>query len=54
MTAVNLQVAEKYVAAFGELAKTSNTLVVPGNMADMSTLITSAMKIVEGTKKPAP
>ena len=54
MTAVNLQVAEKYVAAFGELAKSSNTLVVPGNMADMSTLITSAMKIVEGTKKPAP
>ena len=50
LTAVNLQVAEKYVAAFSELAKTSNTLIVPGNMGDMSTMIASAMKIVDAQK----
>ena len=50
MTAVNLQVAEKYVAAFSELAKTSNTLVVPGNMGDLAGMIASAMKIIEGAK----
>lgn len=50
LTAVNLQVAEKYVAAFSELAKTSNTLIVPGNMGDMATMISSAMKIVNTTK----
>ena len=50
MTAVNLQVAEKYVDAFGKLAKENNTLIVPGNMGDMSGMIASAMKIVEGIR----
>lgn len=51
MTAVNLQVAEKYVDAFEKLAKENNTLIVPGNLGDMSGMIASAMKIVEGAKK---
>lgn len=51
MTAVNLQVAEKYVDAFGKLAKENNTLIVPGNLGDMSGMIASAMRIVEGAKK---
>lgn len=51
MTAVNLKVAEQYVEAFSNLAKTNNTLIVPTNLSDMSTLVSSAMKIVEGTKK---
>lgn len=51
MTAVNLQVAEKYVDAFAQLARTNNTLIVPGNMSDMSTMISSAMKIVEAQQK---
>ena len=48
MNAVNLQVAEKYVEAFSKLAKEGNTLVVPANLGDMSTLITSAMTMVKG------
>ena len=51
MTAVNLQVAEKYVDAFGKLAKENNTLIVPGNLGDMRGMIASAMKIVECAKK---
>ena len=41
MSAVNLKVAEQYVAAFGNLAKTGNTLIVPSNLADLATLVTS-------------
>lgn len=48
MNAVNLQVAEKYVEAFSKLAKEGNTLVVPANLGDLSTLITSAMMMVKG------
>ncbi|GMV57455.1 MAG: stomatin 2 [Betaproteobacteria bacterium] len=47
MEAVNLKVAEKYVEAFAGLAKTNNTLIVPANLADLSTLIGSAMAIVK-------
>lgn len=42
MNAVNLKVAEQYVAAFASLAKTSNTLIVPSNLADLGTLVTAA------------
>lgn len=48
MNAVNLQVAEKYVEAFSKLGKEGNTLVVPANLGDLSTLITSAMTMVKG------
>ncbi|WP_429499045.1 SPFH domain-containing protein [Robbsia andropogonis] len=47
LEAVNMKVAEQYVAAFGNLAKTGNTLIVPGNMADMGTMIASALQIVQ-------
>ncbi len=48
--AVNLKVAEQYVLAFSELAKTNNSIIVPANMGDMSGLIASAMQIVKAQK----
>ncbi|HQT70474.1 MAG TPA: stomatin-like protein [Thiobacillus sp.] len=45
--AVNLKVAEKYVEAFAGIAKAGNTLIVPSNMADISTLIAGAMSVVK-------
>jgi regulator of protease activity HflC (stomatin/prohibitin superfamily) len=45
--AVNLKVAEQYVHAFGELAKTNNSIIVPANLSDISGLIASAMQIVK-------
>lgn len=51
--AVNLKVAEQYVAAFANLAKQGNTLIVPANLGDMSTLIASAMKVVQTGNAPA-
>lgn len=50
MDAVNLKVAEEYIAAFGNLAKQGNTLIVPGNMGEMSSMIASALQIVKGQK----
>jgi regulator of protease activity HflC (stomatin/prohibitin superfamily) len=48
--AVNLRVAEEYVGAFGKLAKTNNSIIVPANMGDMSGLIASALTIVKSQK----
>ena len=50
MDAVNLRVAEHYVDAFGKLAKTNNSLIVPANMGDMSSVIASALQIVKAQK----
>lgn len=49
--AVNLKVAEQYVSAFSQLAKTNNTLIVPANLGDISTLIASAMQVVKVQNK---
>jgi regulator of protease activity HflC (stomatin/prohibitin superfamily) len=48
--AVNLRVAEEYVHAFGNLAKTNNSIIVPANLGEMSGLIASAMQIVKAQK----
>lgn len=48
--AMNLRVAEQYVDAFGKLAKTNNTVVVPANLGEMSGLIASALQIVKTQK----
>lgn len=52
MNAVNLKVAEQYVQAFGEIAKQGNTLIVPANLADISSLIASAMTVVRQPGNP--
>jgi regulator of protease activity HflC (stomatin/prohibitin superfamily) len=49
--AVNLKVAEQYVNAFGELARTNNTLILPANLGDMSSLIATAMQVVKTQQK---
>lgn len=49
-TAINLKVAEQYIDAFSNLAKTNNTLIVPSNLSDVSGMVGSVMKIVQNTK----
>jgi regulator of protease activity HflC (stomatin/prohibitin superfamily) len=49
--AVNLKVAEQYVGAFAQLAKINNSIIVPANLGDMSSLIATAMQVVK-TQKP--
>lgn len=48
--AVNLRVAEEYVGAFANLAKTNNSIIVPANLGEMSGLIASALQIVKAQK----
>ena len=50
MDAANLKVAQEYVEAFGRLAKTSNTLIVPANAADVASLISTAMTVLDKTR----
>src|SRR3954463_15542698 len=45
MEAVQLRVAEQYVTQFGELAKKTNTVIVPANVGDVYGMIATAMKV---------
>lgn len=44
-SAVSLSVAEKYVEAFGNLAREGTAVVVPGNVGDIGGMIASAMAV---------
>ena len=52
--AVQLRVAEQYITQFGQLAKESNTLVIPANAADVASMIGVAMRVMNTTKSPVP
>lgn len=45
--AMQLRVAEQYVKEFGNMAKAGNTLVVPANLADVSSMIALATEVVK-------
>ncbi len=48
--AMRLRVAESYLQQFGELAKAGNTLIIPANLSDMSSMIAAATKVVDAMK----
>ncbi|KAJ8979710.1 hypothetical protein NQ317_015534 [Molorchus minor] len=43
--AASLSIAEQYVQAFNKLARTNNTLILPANAGDISSLVSQAMSI---------
>jgi regulator of protease activity HflC (stomatin/prohibitin superfamily) len=45
--AVQLKVAEKAVEAYAQLAQKNNTMIVPGNMSEVSALIGTAMTLMK-------
>jgi regulator of protease activity HflC (stomatin/prohibitin superfamily) len=51
--AVQLRVAEQYVTQFGNLAKASNTLILPASASDVGSMIALAMKSIQAAS-PAP
>jgi regulator of protease activity HflC (stomatin/prohibitin superfamily) len=51
LDAVNLKVAEQYIAAFGNLALKSNTLILPANAADVAGMIATAMSVIRPSAK---
>ena len=50
-TAANLRVAEKYIAEFGKLAKENNTMIIPSNMADISSMVATVMSVLGQAKQ---
>lgn len=49
--AVNLRIAEQYLLEFGKLASTNNTMIIPSNLADISSVISTATKVFDHAKK---
>lgn len=47
MNAASLNVAELYVAAFQQLAKTNNTLILPATCNDVTQMVGQAMTIYQ-------
>ncbi len=43
--AISLKIAQDYVAAFGNLAKENNTLIIPSNSNDVSSMVAQALTI---------
>ncbi len=50
LQAANLKVAELYIGALGNLAKTNNTMIVPTNLSDVASVVASAMTVLDRTK----
>jgi regulator of protease activity HflC (stomatin/prohibitin superfamily) len=44
--AVQLRVAEQYINRFGELAKESNTMILPASVSDVGSMIAMAMSVI--------
>jgi regulator of protease activity HflC (stomatin/prohibitin superfamily) len=51
--AVQLRVAEQYIGKFGELAKTTNTLILPASVSDVGSMIALAMNAIRQTGQSA-
>ena len=45
--AVNLRVAEQYIEQFGKIAKEGNTLILPSDLTDISSLIATATSVIK-------
>ena len=52
--AVQLRVAEQYITKFGELAKTTNTLILPATVSDVGSMIAVAMNAMRQTSIAPP
>jgi regulator of protease activity HflC (stomatin/prohibitin superfamily) len=49
--AIQLKVAEQYINEFGKVINNADTIILPANVADVAAMITTAMNVVQQTKK---
>jgi regulator of protease activity HflC (stomatin/prohibitin superfamily) len=49
MEATQLRVAEQYLVQFGELAQKNNTMILPANVADVASMVATAMRVFKAT-----
>jgi len=56
LSALQLRIAEQYVAQLGQLAKAGNTFVLPANLADVGSMVALASNLFKGpeTRPPGP
>ena len=50
LEAANLKVAQQYIDAFANLAKASNTLIVPASASDVAGFVATAMTVLDKTR----
>ena len=50
LNAVNLRIAEQYLNAFGLLAKTNNTMILPSNLSDIAGIVATATSVFSEVK----
>ena len=46
LESVNMQLAQQYLAQFGNLAKANNTMIIPANLADVAGVIKACTTVV--------
>lgn len=51
--AVNLRVAEQYIKEFGNLARETNTVILPSNLSDIGGMVAAAKKLIDSTGSTA-
>jgi regulator of protease activity HflC (stomatin/prohibitin superfamily) len=49
--AVSLRVAEQFVQEFGKLAKENNTMIIPSNLADISSFVAAATAAIDWKRR---
>ena len=47
---VNMQLAQQYLAQFGNLAKANNTMIIPSNLADVAGVIKACTSVIKEIK----
>lgn len=52
--AAQLKVAEEYIRQFGQLAKQTNTMIIPSNVADIAGIMATAFSVFGNTSKNTP
>jgi regulator of protease activity HflC (stomatin/prohibitin superfamily) len=48
--AVNLRIAEQYLTEFGRLAKENNSMIIPTDLANISSILAAATSVIKKTK----
>jgi regulator of protease activity HflC (stomatin/prohibitin superfamily) len=49
--AIQLKVAEQYIHEFGKVINNADTIILPSNVADVASMITTAMNVVQHNRK---
>jgi len=49
--AVQLRVAEQYIGEMGRIVNSANTVILPANLTDVASVLTTAMQVIQSPKR---